>query len=272
MPEDTKQVEKNIARVQELLAEIARGNPKGYVDGISEDFVGTIMSGIVPGGESIKGKEGMMAFFENSSKVVEVLKFEAVDWCGKGDNVYFTVNWEFIYKPTQQFVKTTGNVRKVLKNNLICEKYHLINADAIKKTKADPRPESNIKLVQDAVGEYMKGNPAGYVAACHEDFSGCILPGLVPSGEKIKGLDGLNKMLNDIPTYLDIKKFEPVNWSGVNNIVYFTVNWEFVYKPTGAFVKTSSVVRKVIKDGKICEKYHIADAETVKKAKSLVSA
>ena len=31
--QDTKQVEKNIARVQELLAEIARGNPKGYVDG-----------------------------------------------------------------------------------------------------------------------------------------------------------------------------------------------------------------------------------------------
>ena len=122
------------------------------------------MSGIVPGGESIKGKEGMMAFFENSSKVVDIQKFEAVDWCGKGDNVYFTVNWEFIYKPTQQFVKTTANVRKVLKNNLICEKYHLVNADAIKKTKADPRPESNIKLVQDAVGEYMKGNPAGYVA------------------------------------------------------------------------------------------------------------
>ena len=35
-----------------------------------------------------------------------------------------------------------------------------------------------------------------------------------------------------MPEYVDMKKFEPVDWYGVGNNVYFTVNWEFIWKPT----------------------------------------
>lgn len=50
-------------------------------------------------------------------------KFEPVDWCGVGNNVYFTVNWEFIWK----LVKTSANVKKVIVDNKIKEKYHIVH-------------------------------------------------------------------------------------------------------------------------------------------------
>ena len=56
---------------------------------------------------------------------------------------------------------------------------------------------------------------------------------------------------------MEIKKFEPVNWAAVEDTVYFTVNWEFIWLKTGKEVKTSANVRKVVKDGKIIQKYHL---------------
>merc|ERR1719473_208894 len=43
----------------------------------------------------------------------------------------------------------------------------------------------------------------------------------------------------------------------------FLVDWEFVWLPTNKFVTTTAVVRKVVKDGKICEKYHMVDCDAV---------
>ena len=66
-------------------------------------------------------------------------------------------------------------------------------------------------------------------------------------------------MFDILPKYMDIQKFEPVDWCATENKVYFTVHWEFLWKPTGQLVKTSANVKKVIVDGKIKEKYHIVN-------------
>ena len=67
------------------------------------------------------------------------------------------------------------------------------------------------------------------------------------------------ELVESFNNYVDMKKFEPIDWAQVNNTVYFTVNWEFIWKPTGKYVKCSANVRKVIKDGKIAEKYHMVN-------------
>ena len=74
-----------------------------------------------------------------------------------------------------------------------------------------------------------------------------------------KGKEQLASMFADFSNHIDMLKFEPVNWAAVDDTVYFTVNWEMIWKKTGKLVKTSANVRKVIKDGKIIEKYHIVN-------------
>ena len=66
-------------------------------------------------------------------------------------------------------------------------------------------------------------------------------------------------MFDILPKYMDIKKFEPVDWCAVDNNVYFTVNLGFLWKPSAQLVKTSANVKKVIVDGKIKEKYHMVN-------------
>merc|ERR1712046_270841 len=107
----------------------------------------------------------------------------------------------------------------------------------------------------------MKGNAPGYFAGCHEEFGGDILAGLVKGGERVTGTEGLGDLMWAMDATMAVTKFEPANWAAVGNNVFFTVDWEFVYKPTGNQVATTAVVRKVIRDGKICEKYHRVNAE-----------
>ena len=119
--------------------------------------------------------------------------------------------------------------------------------------------EKNIGLVKSLVQKFMDGNAEGYIEGCHENFYGKIFSGLIPGGDNIKGKEELVKMFELLPEYMEIVKFEPVNWAAVGNTVYFTVNWEFIWKHTGKRVVTSANVRKVVKDGKIIEKYHIVN-------------
>ena len=119
--------------------------------------------------------------------------------------------------------------------------------------------EKNIRLVKGLVEKFMNGNAEGYIEGCHENFQGKIFSGLIPGGDNINGKEGLVKMLEIMPEYMEMVKFEPVNWAAVGNTVYFTVNWEFIWNKTGKHVVTSANVRKVVKDGKIIEKYHIVN-------------
>lgn len=70
----------NIARVQELVGKFQAGDGAGYIEGCSEDFRGSILSGVIPGGESIRGKEGLVEFLGKIEKHIEIKKFEPVDW------------------------------------------------------------------------------------------------------------------------------------------------------------------------------------------------
>lgn len=119
--------------------------------------------------------------------------------------------------------------------------------------------EQNIKLVKELLDKFLAGDNQAYIDGCHDDFYGKIFSGLIPGGDLIKGKEELTKMFDILPKYMDIKKFEPVDWCAVDNNVYFTVNWEFLWKPSAQLVKTSANVKKVIVDGKIKEKYHIVN-------------
>lgn len=122
---------------------------------------------------------------------------------------------------------------------------------------------SNIQLVKDLLNKFLDGDSQGYIDGCHEEFYGKIFSGLIPGGEEINGKTELKKMFDIMPKYMEIRKFEPIDWCAVDNNVYFTVNWEFIWKPTAQLIKTSANVKKVIKDNKIKEKYHIVNFQDI---------
>ena len=121
----------NVRLVKNAVNEFMNGNPEGYIDYLHDDFYGKIWSGLIPGGDDIKGKEAFVTFMEEMNKKIEIRKFEPVNWCGVGEVVYFTVNWEFIWKETNTLIRTSANVRKVVRDGKIIEKYHLINYNDI---------------------------------------------------------------------------------------------------------------------------------------------
>ena len=123
--------------------------------------------------------------------------------------------------------------------------------------------DQNILLIKSLLEKFTSGDSEGYISGCHDDFYGKIFSGLIPGGENIQGINQLRKMFTVMQDYMEIKKFEPKDWSSVENNVYFTVDWEFIWKPTNKLVKTSANVKKVIVDNKIKEKYHIVNYHDV---------
>ena len=117
----------NVRLVKNAVNEFMSGNSQGYIDYLDDDFYGKIWSGLIPGGDEIKGKEGFVNFMEEMNKKIETKKFEPTNWAGVGETVYFTVNWEFVWRETNTLIKTSANVRKVVRNGKIVEKYHLVN-------------------------------------------------------------------------------------------------------------------------------------------------
>lgn len=71
-------------------------------------------------------------------------------------------------------------------------------------------------------------------------------------------------MFGSMGDYMEFRKFEPRDWAAVGNTVYFTVDWELKLKDSEKWVECSANVRKVVKDGKICEKYHLVDSTRIK--------
>jgi hypothetical protein len=125
--------------------------------------------------------------------------------------------------------------------------------------------KSNIDIVKNALNKFMNDNPHGYLDLCHDEFYGKIWSGLIEGGDEIKGKEEFVKFMEEMNKKIITKKFEPVNWSEVGNTVYFTVNWEFIWKETNTLIRTSANVRKVIRNGKISEKYHLINYNDVAK-------
>jgi len=124
--------QQNIRRVQFLVSEFMAGRPEGYLAGVSDDMKGSVLGGLIPGGDSFNTKEEFGALMGEMDKFMEVKKFEPCNWRAVGSDVLFNVNWEFVWKPTGKTIETTAVVRKVLRGNQICEKYHMVDVEAVK--------------------------------------------------------------------------------------------------------------------------------------------
>ena len=265
-PEDCN-VEKNIELVKSLVNAYMEGKPEEYIAGCHEDFSGDILSGIVPSGDSIRGKAQLEAMFNDIGKYIEVERFQPVNWTGVENNVYFQVDWKFKHVPTGNTVETVANVRKVIKDGKICEKYHRVNFvdilagvstphSSTESNPVDTDVAKNVKLVQHLVDEFMQGRGENYLNGCAQDFKGDILAGVMPGGECIRGVEQLTKLFGEMEQHIKMSKFEPKHWCGVDDLVFFTVGWEFEHVQTGKKIVTEAVTCKRVRDGKICEKYH----------------
>ena len=141
--------ERNIKRVQELVAEFQAGRPEGYMAGVADDIKGSVLGGLIPDADNIKNKADFGALMEKMGDYVEMIRFEPTNFRGLPNNdMMFEVNWEMVYKPTGKKIETTAIVRKVLnEDGMICEKYHMCDVAAITKVEESPRD------VLAAVGE-----------------------------------------------------------------------------------------------------------------------
>lgn len=243
----------NVELVKHAVGQFQAGNAEGYFEHVADDLKGHVLAGIIPGGENLRSKADLQALLVSMPKYITMTKFETSNWAGAGENVYFTVDWAFTYLPTGKEVETQAVVRKVVRDGKICEKYHVVNAELIKELHL---AAANVERVKSLVARFQAGDGAGYMEGVHPKLKGSVLAGIIPGGDSIECKADLGAMLTELPKYMDLKKFEPSNWVGVGDQVFFTVDWEFVWKPTGRNVTTQATVRKVVKDGLICEKHH----------------
>jgi len=250
----------NVELVQHAVAQFQAGNAAGYFEHVDENLTGHVLAGIIPGGEAITCKADLQKLLEVMPTVIEMTKFETDNWAGSGENVFFTVDWAFKYLPTGKDVETQAVVRKVVRNGKICEKYHVVNAELIKELHI---AAANIERVKSLVGKFQAGDPAGYLEGVSDKLKGSVLAGVIPGGECINCKADLAALLPLMSKYMDVKKFEPSNWCATGSQVCFTVDWSFTYLPTGKQVDTTATVRKVVKDGMICEKWHMVDAAAI---------
>merc|ERR1712216_853361 len=236
------------------------GRPEGYMAGVADDVKASMLAGLIPGAEHIANKADFARVMADIDQYMEIRKFEPCNSQSlPNDDVMFNVNWEFVWKPSGKVVTTTAIVRKVLKDSMLCEKYHMVDVEQVTEFKQ----LSNIKRVQELVAEFMAGRPEGYLAGVADDMKGSVLAGLVPGGDCFKNKEDFAKLMGEMDKHMEVKKFEPCNWHAVGDYLLFNVNWEFVWRASGKTVTTTATVRKVVKNNLICEKYHMVDVEVV---------
>lgn len=260
----------NIKRVKELLGEFLAGRPEGYMVGVSETITGSVLGGLIPGADSIANKSDFMELNAKMGDYLEMKKFEPRNWRAVGDEVFFNVDWEFVWKQGDKAgttVETTALVRKVLKDGMICQKYHMICPSVIEAlTGVKPPEDSSVERVKALVAEYMAGRPEGYMLGVSDTVKASMLGGLIPGAESVTSKSEFQGIMDVIGDWMTVSKFEPCNYRALPDAsVIFNVNWEFVWKPTGRTVQTTAIVRKVLRDNQICEKYHLCDCDEVLK-------
>ena len=250
--------------MQALVAEFQAGRPEGYLTGVAPDIKGSVLGGLIPCGDDYHGKAAFREIMESMPQFMEVQKFEPKNWRAVNDDVLFNVDWAFVWIPTGKLIETTALVRKVVRDGMICEKYHCIcDVEAI-TGQPSPHDATPVERVQELLAEYGAGRPEGYLAGCADNFSGSVLDGLVP-GAVFDTKAGFGKLMGEMEEYMEVTKFEPCNFVAMpNNDMMFNVDWCFTWKATGKVVETTAVVRKVLdKDNNLCEKYHMVDSDCV---------
>merc|ERR1719247_3252592 len=82
-----------------------------------------------------------------------------------------------------------------------------------------------------------------------------MLGGLIPGASDIVGKKQFTEVMGAMGEYMEVKKFEPTEWRATGDDVLFVVHWVFTWKATGKEHTTMALVRKVVRDNMICEKY-----------------
>jgi len=253
----------NVDRVKSLVAEFQAGNPEGYLAGVHDDIKGSVLGGLIPGGDNYVGKAAFMKLMEDMPKYMDVKQFEACNWRAVGDDVLFNVNWKFVWLPTGKEVETTALVRKVVKQGMICEKYHMVDTMAV-TGEPSPHDMSTVTRVQELLGHIAAGHPEGYMAGVADDVKASMLGGLIPGADAIANKSDFAAVMSKMSDFLEMHSFEPCNFMALpNGDMMFNVNWKFKWLQTGKEVETTAIVRKVLCDGMICEKYHMMDVDAV---------
>jgi len=269
MPVKLTLQQSNIARVQSLVAEFQAGNPAGYLAGVADDIRGSVLGGLIPGGDNYADKAGFTAIMEKMPEFMEVSKFAPSNWHAVNNDVLFTVDWTFVWKPTGKEHDAKAFVRKVLRDGMICEKYHcIVDVESITGDKTPVHDQTPVTRVQALLAEYGAGRPEGYLAGCADDFKGSVLAGLLPDeAATFTTKEGFAALMPLMGEYMTVEKFEPCNFVALpNNEVMFQVNWKFLWLPTAKAVETTAIVRKVFNaDNNLCEKYHMCDCSGIKK-------
>lgn len=260
----------NIATVQALVAEYAAGRPEGYLAGVSDEtFVGSVLGGLIPNAHAITSKADFVALMEKMPEYMDVQKFEPHSWRAVGDDVLFSVDWIFTWKPTGELVETTALVRKVVKDGKLCAKYHMILPEVIERLTGEktlPHDMFAVTRVQALLAEFQAGRPEGYMAGVADDVKADMLGGLLPGADSITNKEEFGAVMSKMGDYMTVEKFEPANFVALpNSDMMFNVNWRFVWKATGKTVETTAIVRKVVdkETGCITEKYHMCDVGAV---------
>merc|ERR1711998_431508 len=98
--------------------------------------MGSMLGGLIKGADGIANKQEFQDVMSQMNDVMEVSKFEPCNFRALPNNdMMFNVNWTFVWKQTGKEVSTTAVVRKVLNaEGNLCEKYHMVDADAVLQT------------------------------------------------------------------------------------------------------------------------------------------
>merc|ERR1711998_724405 len=95
-----------------------------------------MLGGLIPGAEAVASKDDLWGVMGKMGEYMEVTKFEPCNFRALPNNdMMMNVNWTFVWKQTGKEVSTTAVVRKVLNaEGNLCEKYHMVDADAVLQT------------------------------------------------------------------------------------------------------------------------------------------
>jgi len=231
---------------------------------VSDDMKGSVLAGMIPGGDTFTSKADFAKLMSEMPKFMEVSQFEPCNWRAVGDDVLFNVKWTFKWLPTGKVHEATALVRKVVRDGMICEKYHCLDTEPITGEKS-PHDAFAVTRVQELLGHIAAGKPEGYMAGVADDVKASMLGGLIPGADAIANKGDFAAIMGEMDKYMEVQQFEPCNFVPLpNNDMMFNVNWKFKWLASGKEVETTAIVRKVLNaDGNICEKYHMVDVDAV---------
>ncbi|CAD7923373.1 unnamed protein product [Amoebophrya sp. A120] len=212
-----------------------------------------------------------MALGGKQGEYMDVKKFTPHSWVGFEQHVLFLVDWEFVWLgegPAKgELCTLKAVVHKVVKDGMICEKYHMLDQKAVAKITGVPyvaeKHHPGCVVVEQALAGSAAGKMEEYLNRVTDGkFDYNCLNGL---WENTSGSDKASfvKMAEKQGSIWETIRFVPHSMSGYGGHVGFVCDWEIKLNTPGQETLTmQAVVHKVVEDGKICAKCHMLDKYT----------